>query len=447
MSLNLRIIISATVVLIIFITLTALTLERAFVESTEAALRDKLESQLYLLMAEAEVNPQGEFTLPSSSLEALLNMPSSGLYAQVIDQNNNTLWISSSTLDAYPPKPQTIRSGEKVFSKLSSKTGNKNNHRSEDYYSFSHGVNWNTESGNLALTFNITSDLQTFNKQIKRYRKTLWGWLMAMASLLLISQAIILRWGLLPLRKVGTELNNIENGQQDQVKGNYPEELKRLTDNINILLNQERQQKARYRNALGDLAHSLKTPLAVIQNSLNETERKSNTLIAEQLSAMNHIVEYQLQRAATSGAMQIGAAIPLKTTVEKITASLQKVYRDKSLNLDNHIDSGLNFKGDEGDLMEILGNLLDNAFKWARNTIAISARQQGKQLCITIHDDGPGIKKDHIEKLLQRGIRADQNIAGHGIGLSIVNNIVEAYQGTLEISQGSMGGARIILTI
>jgi len=433
-SLNSRIIISATLVLLVFITLTAATLERAFFESTETALKDKMESQLYLLMAESEIDSEGLPIVSASAMDSSLNMPESGLYAFVIDDNNQILWSSNSTLSVILPEPGSIQTGKKIFSRFKKGT--------ETFYSFSHGVNWDTDNESINLTFTIINDLKPFNKQINRYRKTLLSWLVAMAVFLLITQAFILRWGLSPLRKVGKELNKIENGQQDCVEGVYPLELKQLTDNINNLLVQERQQKTRYRNALGDLAHSLKTPLAVIQNLVND-KNISDPALSEQLLQMNNIVEYQLQRAATAGSSQTGLAIPLKDTVEKILASLEKIYRDKKIQCLISIEENLVFKGDEGDLMELLGNVLDNAFKWAQQKVEISATQTEKLLEIIIKDDGPGMDEDQIENLLQRGIRADQTISGHGIGLSIVTNIVDAYDGTIQIGRSYHGGVSI----
>ena len=440
MSLNQRIILSATLVLIIFITLTAAALDRAFVDSTESALRDKLTSQLYALMAAAEVDESGVI-MPSGKLDALLGLPSSGMYAHISDQTGKVLWQSSSVLGAKLPPPIVLKSGDKGFTKSSV--------AKEDYYTFAYGVNWaisNTDT--IALTFNLSTDLLSFDRQISEYRMTLWGWLLAMAVLLLISQALILRWGLSPLRKVGIELNSIENGKQEQIQEHYPLEIERLTSNINTLLQQERNQKTRYRNALGDLAHSLKTPLAVLQSGLDTAADKSNTAMQQdsmqqQITRMNAIVEYQLQRAATAGSSSLGKSVNIKLILKRMLESLQKVYRDKPIKLNISVDDDLVFKGDEGDLMELLGNLLDNAFKWSSARIDIVAQQQGKKLSLRVMDDGPGIKPEQVENILQRGVRADQATAGHGIGLSIVCNIVDAYQGTLNIEKSQLGGAEI----
>lgn len=436
MSLNSRIILSASLVLFVFITLTAATLERAFFESTEAALKDKLESQLFLLMAETEFDSDEFPDVSANGLDSLLNIPESGLYAFIVRHEDQVLWSSNSALGVDIPHPASIIAGEKSFIR--------SDNNSESFYTYSYGVNWDTGINSVNLTFNITSDLKPFNKQISQYRKTLLSWLVAMAILLLISQAFILRWGLSPLRKVGKELNKIEKGLQNHVEGKYPMELKRLTDNINNLLLQERQQKTRYRNALGDLAHSLKTPLAVIKNAVNESN-KSDTVLTEQISQMNNIVEYQLQRAATAGSSHTGSAIPVKATADKILSSLQKIYRDKQINCHIEIDEGLHFNCDEGDLMELLGNLMDNAFKWANKIVEIKAFQNENKLEIFIQDDGKGIDEKQMQNLLQRGIRADQNISGHGIGLSIVADIIDAYHGSIDITRSELGGACIHL--
>lgn len=435
MSLNTRIILSAAVVLVTFICLTAFTLERAFFDSTESALRDTMNSQLYALMASAEVEKQ-QIVMPSNELDSLLGLPGSGIYAYISNQSEELLWQSSSSLGVSLPKPASLSSGEKTFQDVRIDNA--------DFYIAAYGVRWPTEADSIALTFSVITDLSSFDKQINSYRRTLWGWLIAMAVLLLLSQASILRWGLSPLRKVGVELNHIEAGKQKQIEKRYPQEIEQLTNNINILLDQERQQKTRYRNAMGNLAHSLKTPLAVLQTSLQaDLHAPEKQTMQEQLNRMNAIVHYQLQRAVTAGSSGLlGEPVNILSTIKRLLQSLQKVYVDKGIIVTTNLDRALTFRGDEGDLMEVLGNLLDNAFKWANQSIDISAQQEGDQLIISISDDGPGIAQEKREDLLQRGVRADQNTTGHGIGLSIVKSIALAYGGDLLIAKSRLGGAK-----
>jgi two-component system, OmpR family, sensor histidine kinase PhoQ len=444
MSLNLRIILSATLVLVIFISMTAITLERAYVDSSESTLRDKLTSQLYALMAAADVDDTG-ITMPSSELDALLGLPSSGVYAYVTDQDGQTLWSSSSVLGARLPQPIALKSGKQRYTKTTIDD--------VDYYSFAYGVSWATGNTEQALTFNIITDLRSFDRQLTEYRTTLLSWLVTMALLLLVIQAVILRWGLSPLRKVGKELSLIESGKQQQINEEYPREIERLTTNINILLQQEREQKTRYRNALGDLAHSLKTPLAVLQNAITghtlygDKSKQSDDSMQEQITRMNSIVEYQLQRAATAGASSIGTSVDLRSVIQRILKSLQKVHQDKNIDVIIDIQKDTMFKGDEGDLMEVLGNLLENAFKWTGRLIEIKAFNEDGKCHISIADDGPGVEQDKIDDILKRGVRADQSIAGHGIGLSIVQNIVDAYHGSLKVMKSRSGGAEIQLVL
>ena len=422
--------------LLIFITLTAAALNSAFKESSESALRDKLTSQIYALLAAAEVI-DNKLLMPSSELDALLGLPSSGVYAYIVNSKGKILWQSSSVLGTQLPPADNLPGGNKKF--------NKTTINNISFYTIAYGINWLTETNKLTLTFNIATDLKSYNKQINEYQTTLWGWLLAMAFLLLLSQAAILRWGLAPLRQVGGELIKIESGHQEKIEQSYPEEIEQLTSNINQLIQQEREQKSRYRNALGDLAHSLKTPLAVLQSGL--TKNKTDDNLQEQITRMNSIVEYQLQRAATAGSSSNTGLLNVKNVLNRMLESLQKVYSDKSIQLNISVSENTYFKGDEGDLMELLGNLLDNAYKWANTRIDVTAEQQGNKLCLRVMDDGPGIAPNQLTNLLKRGVRADENVAGHGIGFSIVCNIVDAYHGELVIVKSPMGGAEIQIIV
>lgn len=422
--------------LLIFITLTAAALNSAFKESSESALRDKLTSQIYALLAAAEVI-DNKLLMPSSELDALLGLPSSGVYAYIVNSKGKILWQSSSVLGTQLPPADNLPGGNKKF--------NKTTINNISFYTIAYGINWLTETNKLTLTFNIATDLKSYNKQINEYQTTLWGWLLAMAFLLLLSQAAILRWGLAPLRQVGGELIKIESGHQEKIEQSYPEEIEQLTNNINQLIQQEREQKSRYRNALGDLAHSLKTPLAVLQSGL--AKNKTDDSLQEQITRMNSIVEYQLQRAATAGSSSNTGLLNVKNILNRMLESLQKVYSDKSIQLNISVSENTYFKGDEGDLMELLGNLLDNAYKWANTRIDVTAEQQGNKLCLRVMDDGPGIAPNQLANLLKRGVRADENVAGHGIGFSIVCNIVDAYHGELVIVKSPMGGAEIQIIV
>ncbi|MFQ6021808.1 MAG: ATP-binding protein [Acidiferrobacterales bacterium] len=442
MSLNARIALSASVVLAAFIALTAVALDRAFRESARSAMQERLLGQIYLLMAAAEVDPEGRLSMAPTLPEARFALPGSGLYGQVTRSNGEVAWRSHSTLGVQPPFSAPLDPGKQRIEERED-TG------ARPFYVLSFGVNWTTDDGGHAFTFAVAEDLSAFYAQIHRYRRSLWGWLGAMALLLLITQALVLRWGLRPLRQVAQELAAIEAGRQERLNESYPRELRGLTSNLNALLSHERTQQKRYRDALADLAHSLKTPLAVLRGAPTGDHNKKGLLstVEEQVERMDHIVQYQLQRAAAAGRTTLVAPVSIKPIVLRIIDSLDKVHHQKSVETLIDVGEHVSLRGDEGDLMEMFGNLIDNAYKWCRGRVRVHAEEHDGQLTIVIEDDGPGISPSEAERLLQRGARADQAVPGHGIGLAIVRDIVQAYDGKIAVETGSWGGAAIRLEL
>lgn len=433
-SLSRRVTLASALVLTVFIGLTALALEQAFEQSARSAMRERLFAQLYLVMAAAEISDSGMLMMPGHLAEARLELPGSGLYARISKPSGEVRWHSPSALGLELP-PYPADSGEReYFSRL--------NLNGADYFLAALGVEWETVGGSVPLNFSVMEDSSSFAQQMSRYRRTLWGWLGAMALLSLLALPGALAWGLRPLRTVAAEVRAIESGAQQRLERNYPKELQRLTDNINTLLRHERAQQERYKNALGDLAHSLKTPLAVL-HGLAEGQGDHSPALREQIARMDNIVQYQLQRAATAGRRALTPPLALGPTLERLLASLRKVYRGKGVRVELALQPGAVFHGDEGDLMELLGNLLDNAFKWSAGTVRISAQGGRDGLWLTVEDDGPGIDEACATAVLQRGVRLDEATPGHGIGLPIVREIVAAYGGELVIDRASLGGAVI----
>ncbi len=436
-SLRARVSLAAALVLTVFVGLTALALERAFADSARSAMRERLFAQLYLVMAATEVDERGALQMPPRLGEPRLNLPGSGLYARIGKPDGTALWHSPSAVGLDLPAPQVSRAGEELFTRTP--------FNGESYFLAALAIEWESPAGPVPLLFSVAEDPSPFLAQMQRYRNNLWAWLGAMALLLLLALAIALAWGLRPLRTVAREVRAIEGGEQESLVRNYPAEIKRLTDNINTLLHHERAQQARYKNALADLAHSLKTPLAVLRGLGGEGEH-SQTL-QDQVTRMDNIVQYQLQRAVTAGRSALASPLPVAPIAERLFATLEKVYRDKELHFNQAIDAHASFRGEEGDLMELLGNLLDNACKWAVAGVWLEAGQEGKTLRLCVEDDGPGISPQQAERVLARGVRLDETTPGHGIGLPMVRDIVEAYEGKLEISHSHHGGARVTVTL
>ncbi|MDS4022748.1 MAG: ATP-binding protein [Candidatus Competibacter sp.] len=444
-SLRGRLLIAASVVLVAFLGLTGLTLDRAFRDSALSAVQDRLQAQVYMLLGAADLDAFDRLALPQTLPEARFSTPESGLYADVMDSQGNLVWHSPSLLGlALPFFPAVRNPGDTQFAPLESSDGT-------PLFMLAFTVSWEIESNQYRIyTFRVAETQWDFRDQLWSFRRGLWGWLLAATGVLLAVQGLILGWSLKPLRRVAAEVTEIEAGQRTQLSGGYPEELQPMTANLNALLGHSRAHLERYRNALGDLAHSLKTPLAVLRGALENgapPEELRQTL-AEQVERMNRTVDYQLQRAAAAGRIALNAPLPVAPVARKILDSLAKVYASRAPHLSCEVATTTVFYGDEGDLLEILGNLADNACKWCRQRVVVRARpasQGGRtELVVEVEDDGPGIPAEQAPLLLDRGQRADPMVAGHGIGLAVVRDLVEeVYYGRLDIGRGTLGGALV----
>lgn len=432
----------ASLVMVVFLGATGWILDQAYRNSLTEAKRQELKLHIHTLLVVAE--PSGKaLYLPEQLPEARFNQLSSGLYAIVKRRDGDAFWRSASALGVTLPASESLKRGQQRFQLLPQR----------EWFVFSHGYSWDVPGQtDREFTFTVYENSTGYLSQVNEFRITLWQWLGGAAVLLLLVQVGVMQWGLAPVRRIERDLHAIEQGQADQLAGDYPTELKGLAASLNILVANERRQRDRYRHTMGDLAHSLKTPLAVL-NGLNFDQPSEDVRgqIQEQVGRMNQIVGYQLQRAVATSPKSVLKGVPVKPALEKMIRSLEKVYRDKDLNI--KLDAGDNtlFHGDEGDLMEILGNLLDNACKYGHGKVHVSAHMEEdghQRLQIVVDDNGPGIAESRRGEILQRGVRADSRDLGQGIGLAVVNDIVNAYNGELAIAESeTLGGSRFELQL
>lgn len=442
LSLQARLLLAAILVLMVFTGLTGLALDKAFRQSAQTALQDRLQGYLYALLAAVDVDDSGTPRFSRNLPDARFDRPGAGLYASIENTDNQALLNSRSLLGNRLPAQANSPLGQYQYGSLIL--------NDVPHYRLAYSVRWELEAQQAyRLNFQVVEDMQSYQQQIAAYRRNLWGWLGAAALVLLLLQAIILRWSLNPLRQLAADLASIEAGKAERLQGKYPQELQHLTDTLNGLLDHTRSQLQRYRDSLGNMAHSLKTPLTILANalSLKQTGAASVVEAEEQLQRIRQIIDYQLQRAA-AGQSSLGTATQLKPVAAKIINAMLKVHAEKSLRIENRIDETLICQCDEGDLMEILGNLFENACKWCQQQVRITAQQHkqgGVEICI--EDDGPGIPPAVREQVLQRGQRADPTTAGHGIGLAMVHEIVLLYGGKLKIETSTLDGAAICIQL
>jgi two-component system sensor histidine kinase PhoQ len=263
---------------------------------------------------------------------------------------------------------------------------------------------------------------------------------------LLVVQFFVLRWSLKPLARAAVEVDAVESGDREFLENDHPREISGLTTSVNRLLSSERERQQRFRNDMGDLAHSLKTPLAVLRAWLDSLPPADRLEGAAQVDRINQSVEYHLRRSA-SGGSTFSPPIPVVPVVEEIVSALDKVYAEKKVKVTIAVAAELVFYGDRGDLMEVLGNVLDNAYKYCRGSIRVEGRTEDLTahpgLRIEVIDDGAGFPDTMGTRVLERGVRADTRTEGHGIGLASVGDIVEIYGGRLSIGNQSPRGGRV----
>src|SRR5574337_1068724 len=248
-------------------------------------------------------------------------------------------------------------------------------------YYYSYGVAWDTEADkSVHFTIMVAQTEDQLEGGNMAYRRALVIWLSILGVMLMVLQLLLLRWSLTPLRKVASDMSRVERGDSEQLDSQYPLELTGLTERINAFITNEREQRTRYRHTLADLAHSLKTPLAVIRSQLesptagDEAARRASVL--DQVRRMNELVAYQLSRAATSGRQTFASAVPIAGHAEDIVQGLEKVYAAKNVLCEFDIEDAAVFYGEQGDLLELLGNLLENAFKWASHRVLLVVKMQ-----------------------------------------------------------------------
>lgn len=444
MSLNARLLLAASIVLAAFLSFTGYALDRAFSDSGLVAVKERLQTEMYSLLAAADSDDISTLIMPDTHPDLRLSTPASGIYAEVISDQGQLIWRSGSMLGIKIPFKKITSKGEAVFSEIISEKGT-------ELYALSLGIVWEVAPFIVkGYNFHVAETKERFELQRKRFRKSLIMWLGAAAFALLLVQAIILRWGLAPLRKVASEVADIEAGRKEELSANYPREIELLATNMNVLIRSSNSHLKRYRNALGDLAHSLKTPLAVLRNLVENDSlpKETKKTVEEQIERLDNTVEYQLQKAVAQGRKALAAPININKVAQKLLNTFNKVYVDKQINFAINIDPETKFIGDEGDLMELLGNLMDNACKWCESDVSVSAYASGNFLTIMVEDDGKGIAEEKVESILKRGIRGDSQVEGHGIGMAVVRNLVEeVYEGNLIIEKSDLGGAKITMTL
>ncbi|MCW8963026.1 MAG: sensor histidine kinase [Gammaproteobacteria bacterium] len=400
----------------------------------EDYIASRLHHDAQTLLSKLQVMGEGEVKLDHNSLDAIYTRPFSGHYfsIQTGDEviRSRSLWDQSLAVEIVEPGAllRTYRAGP----------------QNQPLLVLSNGFIKNGKQ----ISITVAEDMTAIEEDITEFQNNFA--LLALGALLalIIVQIIILRLGLHPLVAIRSEVSLLESGDKERLSEQVPDEVKPLIQEINHLLQVLGTRLQRSRNSLGDLAHSLKKPLTVLtQLQDDDTVRQSTELqqtLDTQISTMQRTTDHILKRARLAGEGPVSARFDTRQEIPYLLETLQRIHMQRSVDIELEVPDGLEFRTDREDMLELLGNLLDNAFKWAKGRIRLSILQQAASIQILVEDDGPGIPKDVIGTLLKRGARLDEQVEGHGLGLAIVMDIVGLYKGNVLLEESEdLHGLRV----
>lgn len=450
-SLRARLLLTSGLVFLFFFFLTGVVLDQAFSIRVKNSARERLKLHTYNLLTVADFEA-GQLRIPTYLQPDRLNRAGSGLFMAVLSEDGTVVWQSTSAKDSALYYGDLVEPGSWVFGMAKLSNG-------ESYLVSNYGVIWaDTYGEERQFTVSVVENLDTAYEGLGQYRFQLVVILSVLAMIILLLEAVILRWGLWPFKRLARDLHEIKSGRAQQLAGTYPRELSEITDNLNRLIESELRQRNRYRQTMADLAHSLKTPLSVLKNLAQEEvatiggeggnregNRAHHQQISQQVERMDELISYQLKRAVLANDSLNRKEVSVNGALQQIVSAIGKIYQGKHIALETEIAPDLRFYGDENDFLELAGNLIDNAFKYAHQRVRLSVkkekREQDDYLLIHVEDDGEGVPLDQRKTILERGARLDTMEKGQGIGLSVVRNILYEYKGTMRIEDSSLGGA------
>lgn len=437
-SLRMRLMLGAAVTVSLFMLALFPALQQVFTQSLEQAIEQRLAADASALISAARIN-NGQLQMPEKLPDEEFDILPARQLGFIYDDKGTVLWRSRSSEDVkinYQPKydghgHEFLRAKD-----------------SEGREFFIYDVEVDLLRGKSAdfsiVTMQPVSDYQ---KMYDSLRQQLYVWLGFALLLLLGFLWLGLGWGIRSLRSLSAELDDVETGKRAALSDEHPRELLRLTRSLNRLLESERQQSERYRHSLDDLAHSLKTPLAVLQGvgevlaARPDNAEQAGTLLG-QINRMSQQISYQLQRASLRKSGLLRYQVKLQPLLSSLLVALDKVYRDKNVRVQQDFSAELRVPVEQGALLELLGNILENAYRLSVSEIRISAQLTENCCELIVEDDGPGVPKHQRERILQRGERLDTQYPGQGIGIAVVKDIIDSYGGEFFVEDSDLGGAQ-----
>lgn len=423
---------SLTLSLVLLISLQWLVVTYAINKLNEDQLIKRLQYEGESLLAGIQFNASNQLEIDAKRLSAIYQRPFSGHYYVVISGQqrlvSRSLWDTDLPIDNLERDQQTIH--------------HSNGPESQSLLIVTNGYQ---KQGQL-ISIAIAENLDPLKASIKRFQIMYAAISLFGLILLLAIQRWIIQRALLPLKQIQNDIAKLERGEISQLSTQGPEEIAPLINELNHLLQSIQQKSKRSRESLGNLAHALKTKLTLLNQTAERPEMSALPEIRETIYAatdsLDDIIQRELKRARLMGDVRPMQQIDLKTEIAQLTHTMRMIYKEKIVNISWEVAEETKFYGDGEDLLEILGNLLDNACKWCKRNVSLTVTGSDAPIFV-VEDDGPGCPTHELNSLTQRGFRADENVAGSGLGLAIVYDIANGYEANLNFSRSAaLGGLR-----
>lgn len=451
-SLALRLFVSATAWAVIILVITGIVLSSLYRQAVERAFDRRLGVYLRTLVADIASPEEGGEKFPQSLGEPLFELPLSGWYWQVtrLDSGKNEVRSSRSLWDGGLPhlKELGIAPGPD-----GSRQGYVSGVEDQRLRLVERNIELGDEGNYLVA---VAGDAAEITDETRSFDQALIVTFAILAAVLLLTTMFQVRFGLAPLKRISDSLAAIRAGRAERLAGQFPEEIAPLARETNALIEANKEIVERARTHVGNLAHALKTPLSVMVNeAAGRADDPLAAKVREQAEIMRDQIARHLERARlAAGLTVVGSLTDVAPVVEALARTMEKIHRDRALAIDVRCDAQARFRGERPDLEEMVGNLVDNACKWANSRVAIEvvrerpdAAREGQIVRIVVDDDGPGLSPSQREQVAKRGRRLDETKPGSGLGLSIVVELSALYGGELNLGTAPIGGLRAELVL
>ncbi|HEY8595219.1 MAG TPA: sensor histidine kinase [Devosiaceae bacterium] len=423
--------------LVVALLATTFLLSGLYSQALEQTLRDTIEFNIDTLvgqLASSDSTQNGDIGLT----DPRFSRPATGWYWQIRDANGQIVNYSQSLFGSILPALEGPFDAN----------GSRVSIEKDNFGARILAVERRVLVNNAQFTVMLTGNVDEIDKRVNDFRGQALIVLGAVGAALAIMSFIVARVALRPIDRLSAAVEQVREGEAEKVEGNFPREIAPLAEEVNELLRSNAEIINRARNQVGNLAHGLKTPLAVLRNEAGASTTTASPIVLAETDKMASLVSIYLDRASLAArSAAVGRRTNSRLVLERLTRVMQKLHPDRIISFS--APGSPWFRGDESDLEELTGNLMDNACKWSheRVSVTLDAGPDASRMAIVVEDDGPGLSEEDCQKVLRRGVRLDEKTPGSGLGLDIVKELVDVYGGSIELTRSALGGLRASLIL